>query len=222
MRDTLRVTAEPLTDDRAFRCSVGALDESMAGSAAVATAYLLVEHPGPWGRKALAESRFPEHVRHGLAKASDAASVRVQLIRRPGRTDPSESFRVFASYADPAGPWSATAVLGDPERLLAVVLSARRHLVLPGLRRQRLRRRSGDLRSSDDDARRDVHRHGGDADEFPPHILIPRVSEAERSAKFLASSSLLHFTVIRRIGRGNLAFFRWASVPRRCPERGLY
>ena len=124
MRDTLRMTAEPLTADRAFRCSVGALDESMAGSAAVATAYLLVEHPGPWGRKALAESRFPEHVRHGLAEASDAAGVRVQLIRRPGRTDPSESFRVFASHADPAGPWSATAVLGDPERLLDLDLAA--------------------------------------------------------------------------------------------------
>jgi hypothetical protein len=96
----------------------------MAGSAAVATAYLLVEHPGPWGRKALAESRFPEHVRHGLAEAADAAGVRVQLIRRPGRAAPSGSLRVFASYADPSAPWTATARLDDAERLLDLDLTA--------------------------------------------------------------------------------------------------
>ena len=111
MRDTLRVTAEPVADDRAFRCSVGAADEPMAGSAAVATSYLLVEHAGPWGRKALAESRLPEHVRHGLAEAADQVGVRVQLIRRPGRPGASTSFRVFATYADPVGPWTATALL---------------------------------------------------------------------------------------------------------------
>ena len=75
----------------------------MAGSAAVATTYLLVEHAGPWGRKALAESRFAEDVRHGLAEASDAAgrprpadpparserggrrAARLRDVRRPGR-----------------------------------------------------------------------------------------------------------------------------------------
>ena len=124
MRDTLRVTAEPVADDRAFRCSVGAADEPMAGSAAVATSYLLVEHAGPWGRKALAESRLPEHVRHGLAEAADQVGVRVQLIRRPGRPGASTSFRVFATYADPARPWTATALLDDPERLLDLDLAA--------------------------------------------------------------------------------------------------
>lgn len=124
MRDTLRVTAEPVAADRAFRCSVGAADEPMAGSAAVATSYLLVEHAGPWGRKALAESRLPEHVRHGLAEAADQVGVRVQLIRRPGRPGASTSFRVFATYADPARPWTATALLDDPERLLDLDLPA--------------------------------------------------------------------------------------------------
>jgi hypothetical protein len=50
--------------------------------------------------------------------------VRVQLIRRPGRPDASTTFRVFATYADPAGPWTATAVLDDPERLLDLDLAA--------------------------------------------------------------------------------------------------
>ena len=124
LRETARVTAEPAIEDRAFRCSVGATGEPMAGSAAVATTYLLVEHPGPWGRKALAESRFPEHVRHGLAEAADAAGVRVQLVRRPGRSAAGEGLRVFATYADPVAPWTATAVLSTPEELLGLDLTA--------------------------------------------------------------------------------------------------
>ncbi len=118
------MTADPADEDRAFRCSVGAADEPMAGSAAEATAYLLVEHPGPWGRKALAESRFPEQVRHGLAEAADAAGVRVQLIRRPGRTASGDALRVLASYADPVAPWTGTARLASPAALLDLDLAA--------------------------------------------------------------------------------------------------
>lgn len=118
------MTAEHAADDRAFRCSGGAADEPMAGSAAVAATYLLVEHPGPWGRKALAESRFPEDVRHGLAEAAEAAGVRVQLVRRPGRTAAGTGLRVFATYADPVAPWTATALLSSPDELLDLDLAA--------------------------------------------------------------------------------------------------
>ena len=118
------MTVEPAAEDRAFRCSVGAVDEPMAGSAAVAAAYLLVEHPGPWGRKALAESRFPEHVRHGLAEAADAAGVRVQLIRRPGRSTAGDGLRIFATYADPIAPRTLTAHVNSPEALLVLDLAA--------------------------------------------------------------------------------------------------
>ncbi len=116
--------AEPAAEDRAFRCSVGATQEPMAGSAAVATTYLLVEHPGPWGRKALSESRFPEHVRHGLGAAADAAGVRVQLIRRPGRGPAGDGLRVFAAYADPVAPRTVAAVVAAPEALLDLDLAA--------------------------------------------------------------------------------------------------
>ena len=118
------MTVEPAPEDRAFRCSVGATDEPTAGSAAVAATYLLVEHAGPWGRKALAESRFAEEVRHGLAEASDAAGVRVQLIRRPGRSAAGDALRVFATYADPVAPRTATARLSSPEELLDLDLAA--------------------------------------------------------------------------------------------------
>src|SRR3546814_16324459 len=83
-----------------FRCARGALAEPLAGTAAHDTAYLLIEHPGPWGHKALAASRLPEPVRSGPADAAAEAGVRIQLIRRPGRAarpQPSP-FRAFPAH----------------------------------------------------------------------------------------------------------------------------
>lgn len=99
-------------------------DQPLAGTAAVDRAFLLVEHPGPWGRKALAESRLPEEVRTGLAAAAEAAGVRVQLIRRHHRSAPTHGFRVFLAYADPVAPWVETTVLEDPAALLGLDLAA--------------------------------------------------------------------------------------------------
>jgi hypothetical protein len=71
-------------DDR--RCSVRALTR---GDSAVATAspvqrWLLIEQPGPWGRDALAESRFDQAVAPLLARRARAENVRLLLVRRPG------------------------------------------------------------------------------------------------------------------------------------------
>jgi hypothetical protein len=99
-----------------FRCSVASRDdqEPIAGTAPTETAYLLVEHPGPWGRKALAESRLPEPVRTHLA---GLPGVRVQLIRRHGG-ETSRGVRVF--HAGAAGDRFdvRTAVLPDADALL--------------------------------------------------------------------------------------------------------
>lgn len=72
----------------AFRCSAASLAdaEPMAGSAPVDARWLFVEDPGPWGRKAVPESRLPEEVRRRLVGLD---GVRVQLIRRPGGGPPS-------------------------------------------------------------------------------------------------------------------------------------
>jgi hypothetical protein len=83
---TERAPAHPLgrLDDR--RCSVRALTR---GDSPVATAspvqrWLLIEQPGPWGRDALAESRFDRSVAPELARRSRAEGVRLLLVRRPG------------------------------------------------------------------------------------------------------------------------------------------
>jgi hypothetical protein len=68
------------------RCSVQALDrgDSPVGTASLASRWLLVEQPGPWGRDALAQSRFDPRVAPLLARRARAEGVRLLLVRRPG------------------------------------------------------------------------------------------------------------------------------------------
>jgi hypothetical protein len=68
------------------RCSVQALErgDSPVGTASLATRWVLVEQPGPWGRDALAQSRFDPRVAPLLARRARAEGVRLMLVRRPG------------------------------------------------------------------------------------------------------------------------------------------
>jgi hypothetical protein len=68
------------------RCSVQALarGDSAVATASPATRWVLVEQPGPWGRDALAESRFDAEVAPRLAARARAENVRLLLVRRPG------------------------------------------------------------------------------------------------------------------------------------------
>lgn len=112
-RHTRRVTA---TDDD-FRCSGASVRETepMAGSAPTETEWLLVEHAGPWGHRALEESRLPEPVRTHLA----GLDLRVQLIRRHGG-ESGPGVRVFHVVLGTA-PQVRTAVLDDAAGLLGPI-----------------------------------------------------------------------------------------------------
>ncbi len=55
-------------------------------TAAPANRWLLIEQPGSWGRTALTESRLDRRVAAELQHRTARLGVRVQLIRRPGRT----------------------------------------------------------------------------------------------------------------------------------------
>ncbi len=84
----------------------------MAGTAPEDDAWLLVEDPGPWGRKAVAESRLPERVRDFLAALE---GVRVQLVRRPAGSAVAASggVRVLAAHLGASRPRVWSAVLDD-------------------------------------------------------------------------------------------------------------
>ncbi|MFE9247847.1 sucrase ferredoxin [Streptomyces sp. NPDC007088] len=103
------------------------LAEPLAGTAATARTWLLVEQPGPWGAKALTASRLDPELGRALEKAAKGTGVRVALIRRPGRSTPAtttERRRVYAAHTVPGQAWLHTALVTDPERLRALDLEA--------------------------------------------------------------------------------------------------
>lgn len=111
-----------------LRCSDASLarDESIAGTASTVRAFLLLEHRGAWGVDALRDARLPDGLGDRLRAAATAARVRVLLIRRPGRTEPSDGTRVYAAYADPVRPWLEAGTLGDPREVLDLDLAGLR------------------------------------------------------------------------------------------------
>lgn len=105
-----------------FRCSVASRDdaEPLAGTAPTDTEVLLVEHPGPWGRKAVEDSRLPDAVRAHLLGLDGA---RVQLIRRH-RGDSGPGVRVFRAVATGAGFRVTTGVADSLEAVPSLDLAA--------------------------------------------------------------------------------------------------
>lgn len=106
-----------------FRCADAsrARAEPLAGTAPTASNWLLLEHPGPWGRDALTDTPLPGGIGGQLRTRAAAADVRVQLIRRPGR-DPDGSTTCFAIHSGPDEPWIERIELARFENAAAIDL----------------------------------------------------------------------------------------------------
>jgi hypothetical protein len=106
------------------RCSAtsAALDEPLAGTASTVRSWLLLEHPGPWGRDAFVDGR---HATDGfgieLRERCRHANVRPLLIRRLGRGTPARP-TVFAIRSGPGEPFVERAALGSLDDALALDL----------------------------------------------------------------------------------------------------
>jgi (2Fe-2S) ferredoxin len=76
-----------VSDPTPLRCSFAAdlRGDPLAGTAAPALGFLLIEQPGPWGRLALTDSRLDPRVGRQVSALAVAAGLRALLIRRPGR-----------------------------------------------------------------------------------------------------------------------------------------
>jgi len=110
--------------DPDFRCAAAAeaRAEPLAGTASTVRAFLLLEHPGPWGVDALRDARLPGETGAALRAAAAETGVRVLLVRRPGRSHP-EGHRIFAVSARPGSAWVETSVVGHPADLLRLDLA---------------------------------------------------------------------------------------------------
>ena len=94
----------------------------MQATASMVRSWLLVEHPGAWGPKALTESGLPAHVVDGLAALSRTHGFRVLLVRRPAR--PSDSSRqCFVAHSGRHWRWIEERVVRDLDELLDVDFS---------------------------------------------------------------------------------------------------
>ncbi|MFE7278376.1 sucrase ferredoxin [Streptomyces sp. NPDC057623] len=103
------------------------LDEPVAGTAANATTWLLVEQPGPWGAKALTQSHLDPALGRALEAAAKDTGVRVALIRRPGRhadCGTAAERQVYAAHTVPGNVWLHAATVRDPARLLDLDFAA--------------------------------------------------------------------------------------------------
>ncbi len=103
------------------------LDEPVAGTAATARTWLLLEQPGPWGAKALTSSHLDPALGRALETAARGTGVRVALIRRAGRHAdcrvPADR-QVYAAHTVPGNVWLRAATITDPARLLDLDFAA--------------------------------------------------------------------------------------------------
>ncbi|WP_353945187.1 sucrase/ferredoxin-like family protein [Streptomyces sp. HUAS MG91] len=103
------------------------LDEPLAGTAATARTWLLIEQPGPWGAKALTSSHLDPEVGRALEAAADGTGVRVALVRRPGRhADRHGQSRrqVYIAHTAPGDAWLRSATITSPDELLTLDFAA--------------------------------------------------------------------------------------------------
>ncbi|MEU6095887.1 sucrase ferredoxin [Streptomyces sp. NPDC047079] len=103
------------------------LDEPLAGTAATARTWLLLEQPGPWGPKALTSSHLDPVLGRALEAAAEGTGVRIALIRRPGRHADCGTpaiRQVYAAHTVPGKVWLHAATTSEPERLLDLDLGA--------------------------------------------------------------------------------------------------
>lgn len=99
-----------------FRCAAAseARAESGAGSASTVRAFVAVEHPGPWGVRALVDSRLPDPVKTYLRGVEAQRGVKALLVRRPmGGSRTASGVRVLVAHA--VGGWFESTTLDRVE-----------------------------------------------------------------------------------------------------------
>jgi hypothetical protein len=114
--------------------------EPLAGTAAVATGWLLIEQSGPWGRDALTESGLDPAVGGALTAAAVDLPVRVQTIRRAGRggsAGPRPDPRTVVLAHTGATPWIETLELTGDDELARLDPAVCARPEPPGLGRRR-------------------------------------------------------------------------------------
>jgi hypothetical protein len=102
------------------------LQEPLPGTAVVATGWVVVEQPGPWGAKAPTQSHLDAVFGGKFDDDCKKADVRFGLIRSPGRHADAvrRSHQVFVASTTPGRSWLLGGCVADPSELSALDLGA--------------------------------------------------------------------------------------------------
>jgi hypothetical protein len=100
----------PALDDRCSLRSLAA-GEPLAGTASTIRHWLLIEHPGPWGRDGLLDARLPPELGRELRELEGRTGARVLLIRRPDRFPEHADDTPICFAVDTREAWLGSAVL---------------------------------------------------------------------------------------------------------------
>lgn len=111
-----------MADQIARSCSAHSelVAEPLLGTASFARAWIVLEQPGPWGRRALTQSHLDPELGEALDRRAAVADSRVALVRRPGRhadTHDPRSFRLWVAWTQPAHTWLLGGWITDPDQL---------------------------------------------------------------------------------------------------------
>jgi hypothetical protein len=97
-----------------------AAGDPLEGTAPPAEQWLLIEHPGPWERYVLDDPRLDPAAAAALDRWSRAATGRVLLVRRPGRTGRAAARRWFRVDSRPGREAARTGLFTDERELVDV------------------------------------------------------------------------------------------------------
>lgn len=108
--------------------------ESMAGTAPQARAWLVIEHPGPWGKDAVSDSNLPESLSAILTSALQEFGVRTILARSDDRRslDDSAGRHIWLAVPDRSGGSGRFGVIRDLRDILDLDFSEIARGMLPG------------------------------------------------------------------------------------------
>lgn len=110
----------------AVRCSVAsrARCDELAGTASTVRAFLLIEHPGPWGAS-VPQARLPGTLAAEVAGKARAAGVRPLLVRRhQQRRWSPDGVRVLAAHPGARGAWLESGLVARWQDVLDLDLAA--------------------------------------------------------------------------------------------------
>jgi hypothetical protein len=97
--------------------------EPLAGSAAKAGRWLLLEQPGPWGRTGLHDSALPAALAAELERRAEAHGIRVGLVRQRTAPYAPPSRACFLISCSRDGAWLRRHDLSAPEEALELPLA---------------------------------------------------------------------------------------------------